>query len=215
MPYTSLVVRDIVLLCFPPGDAVFADIARRLLLGADLAEPTVIEAALRQRYPQAVVRGRDPLASFGNSAWYLYRDGRYSPFSEGTRWWLEPDAARIVVDDDGRYLDANPPALDLLGVDLPRLLAAPSGAFTVPAYRESVPWILQLLQDTGELHSTTVLRPLDGGPDLPMEFHMTRDGAGPGRHVSAVRPVPAAVLDLDIPDAQPTAERAASDVVRS
>ncbi len=214
MPYTSLVVRDIVLLCFPPDDAVFADIARRLLVSADVAEPAVIEDALRRRYPEAVVRGRDPLASFGNSAWYLYRDGRYSPFNEGTRWWLEPDAARIVVDDDGRYLDGNPAALELLGVDLDGLLRAPSGAFTVPAYRETVPWILQLLLDTGELHSTTKLRPLDGGSDVPVEFHMTRDGAGAGRHVSAVRPVPPGVLDPGTPDVDPT-PRSAPDVVRS
>ncbi len=215
MPYTSLIVRDIVLLCFPPDDAVFADIARRLLMSASVAEPAVIETALRQRYPQAVVRGRDPLASFGSSAWYLYRDGRYSPFNEGTHWWLEPDTARIVIDDDGRYLDGNPAALQLLGVDLEHLLASPSGSFTVPTYQESVPWILQLLQDTGELHSTTRLRPLDGRPDVPIEFHVTRDGAGIGRHISAVRPVPPGVLDVDIPDAEATTAQAVTDAVRS
>ena len=85
----------------------------------------------------------------------------------------------------------------------------------MPAYQESVPWILQLLRDAGELHSTTKLRPLDGGPDVPVEFHMTRAGAGIGRNLSVVRPVPLGVLDPVIPDAEPTVGATAPDVVRS
>ena len=40
-------------------------------------------ADVRSLYPHAVVRSRDPLASLAGNAWYVYRDGRYSPFSDG------------------------------------------------------------------------------------------------------------------------------------
>ena len=43
--------------------------------------PHDLEQALRPVYAQAIVRERDALASFGGRAWYVYRDGRYSPFA--------------------------------------------------------------------------------------------------------------------------------------
>jgi hypothetical protein len=144
---------------------------------------------LRGIYPRAVVRARDAMASMDGTAWYVYRDGRYSPFVDAGQWWQDPMAARIVLSDDGRYLEATPAALALLAIDLESLQSAKAGDFTVPEYREIVPWILQLLRDTGELHSTSMLRPRTG-PDVAIEYHFARDGAGPGRHVSVMRPVP-------------------------
>lgn len=195
MPYTSLIARDVVLLCFPPVDAVFGEVTRRAMDTVTSLEPGHLEAYLRQVYPAAVVRERHTLASFGRPAWYVYRDGRYSPFSDDP-WWEAPDAASILVGDGGQFLDASPAALELLGVDLPTLRAATPGSFTVPAYQSVVPWILQLIQDTGELHSTTMLRPADGRPDLPVEFRVVKDADGPGRHMSTMRPVPAEVVEV-------------------
>ncbi len=190
MPYTSVTVRDIVLLCFPPDDAVFAGLAREHMADAERLEPDRLEAALRDVYPRAVVRARHELASLRGGAWYAYRDGRLSPFS-GDRWWEEPGAARLVVGEDGAYLDATDEALRLLGVDLETLRMSASGSFTVPEYRAVMPWIRQLLRDSGEVHSTSIMRPADGRPDVPVEFRFVRDADGPGRHVAWMRQVPA------------------------
>ena len=195
MPYSSLVARDIVLLCFPPVDAVFGEVTRRALDTVADPEPDQLEAYLRQVYPAAVVRERHVLASFGGPAWYVYRDGRYSPFTD-ERWWEAPETACILLGDDGRYLDANPAALELLGVDLATLRASAPGSFTVPTYKTVVPWILQLIQDTGELHSTTMLLPAGGGSGLPVEYRLVKDGAGPGRHVATLRRVPGEVVEV-------------------
>jgi PAS domain-containing protein len=195
MPYSSLVARDVVLLCFPPVDVVFAEFARRATESLARPHAEAVEAELRKVYPAAVVRERDVLASFGRPAWYIYRDGRYSPFVADP-WWEAPDAAWILLGDDGRYLDASPSALALLHVDRERLLAAPSGSFTVPSYQAAVPWIIQLVQDTGQLHSTALLRPAGGAPDIPVEYRLVKDGDGAGRHVATIRPVPAEAVEI-------------------
>ena len=195
MPYRELVVRDVVILAFPPADAVFAHAARRLVTDLGVISPEALETRLRAIYPRAVVRARDPLASFGAPAWYVYRDGRFSPFvPDDARWWEAPDAARVVVDDAGAYLDASPSALELLGVTLDELRRSRSGDFSVAAYRDLVPWILALLRDTGELHSATMLQPRGREPQ-PVEYRFIRDGDGPGRHLSIIRPVPLEVVE--------------------
>ena len=139
MPYTPLVVRDVALLCFPPEDSVFATMVRRTFEASSSDTPTGLQRELRAVFPRAVVRSREALASFGGAAWYVYRDGRYSPFGRGPGWWEDPDAARVVVDDEGRYADANRSALDLLGVDLETLRRHRAGDFTVPDYSVAIP----------------------------------------------------------------------------
>jgi hypothetical protein len=195
MPYRSVTVRGVALLCFPPGDAVFSSMAGRMLTSAPKKDPLELERALRRIYERSVVRARDSLASMVGPAWYVYRDGRYSPFVDAERWWEDPATARVVLSDDGRYLDGTPAALKMLGIDTDALLSARAGDFAVPEYREIVPWIIQLLRDTGELHSTSMMRPRKG-PDLAIEYHFTRDGDGAGRHVSAMRPVPVEAVKI-------------------
>lgn len=190
MPYTSVIVRDVALLCFPPDDAVFSAFVRRTFGELAGDAPADLQAVVRSLYPRAVVRPREPLASLAGNAWYVYRDGRYSPFSDGPPWWDEPTAARVVIDDAGCYVDANPPALEILGVSLEELRRSRAGDFTPPAFGAEAPWIMQLLRDTGELHSLSMLRSRNGGPDAAVEFHFVKDAAGPGRHVSTLRLVP-------------------------
>ena len=187
MPYTSVIVRDVALLCFPPDDAVFSAYVRRAYGASSTDDPPNLQRELRAMYPRAVVRSREPLASLGGKAWYVYRDGRYSPFAAGPPWWEEATAARVVIDDEGRYLEANESALALLGVGLDELRSSKAGDFAPPDFGSEIPWLFQLLRDTGELHSTSVLRPHRGGPDQPVEFHFVKDGDGPGRHVSTLR----------------------------
>ena len=190
MPYTSVIVRDVALLCFPHDDVVFSALVRRTFGESASDAPSDLQRDVRSLYPHAVVRSRDPLASLAGNAWYVYRDGRYSPFSDGPPWWDEPTAARVVIDDAGCYVDANPAALELLGVSLKELRRSRAGDFTPPAFGAEAPWIMQLLRDTGELHSLSMLRSRNNGHDAAVEFRFVKDAAGPGRHVSTLRLVP-------------------------
>ena len=198
MPYSAVTVGGIALLCFPPEDRLFAARARachELLALEGTVTPRDLQGALRPVFPYVVVRPRERLASFGGDAWYAYRDGRYSPFQRGEPWWDQPSAARLVVGDDGRYHGANAAAHELLRVTHEALAEARSGDFTSPAYRALVPWVLQLLRDTGELHSVSVARPADGSPDIPVEFRFVRDADGPGRHVAWMRRIPTEAVE--------------------
>jgi PAS domain S-box-containing protein len=205
MPYRSITVSNATLLCFPEIDVAFGSFVRETY--ASLATPSqeTLERDVRRIYPSTVVRERETLAGFGERAFYVYRDGRHSPFGEDGAWWETPECARLVIGPDGRYEDGNEAALELFGVDRDALLQARSGDFTTPEHRSHVPWLLQLLRDTGELHSTSVLRPRHGGPDLAVEFHLRLAEDGSGRMISSFRPVPLeAALATDPPVGSPT-----------
>ncbi len=190
MPYRTVTHAGVSLLCFPPHDLVFAAVAARLL--AELIDRTELnlQAALHATYPDAVVRARESLAALGGGeAWYAYRDGRYSPFTGSDPWWEAEGTASLTIDGDGRYVDANGAALDLIGVDLDTLRTMASGDLTDPASRPAVPWIRALLQDAGVLHSTSVLLRRDGRR-VPVEYRLILGAGGDGRAVSYLRSVP-------------------------
>jgi PAS domain-containing protein len=195
VPYRTVTHDGVTLLCFPPHDEVFARLAAQHLASLPTPDPDELCAKLTETYPDAVVRRREALASLGHGeAWYSYRDGRYSPFTDDRPWWDDPDVARLEIDDDGRYLDASPAALELIGVDVDGLRSLRSGDLTDPATRPTVPWVWQLLKDVGMLHSTSMLVRPDGGR-LAVEYRLILNAAGAGRHVSFVRPVPAAAAE--------------------
>lgn len=190
MPYRSVTHEGITLLCFPPYDAVFAHLAAERLRGLAAPEPAALQDALRAQFPVAAVRRREAIASLGQGeAWYAYRDGRYSPFTDDTPWWEAPGVARLEIDAEGRYVDANAAALELVGVDLATITGLKSGDLTDPATRPTVSWVWQLLEDVGELHSTAVLATPDGRR-VPIEYRLLLDAAGHGRHVSYLREIP-------------------------
>ena len=71
--------------CFPSADAEFRATAQRLVASIwernHLTEPLVadVQAALRETYPEAVVRPRDANAELGDplvQTIYAFRDGR-------------------------------------------------------------------------------------------------------------------------------------------
>lgn len=59
----------------PPGDHEFRGLIDRFLAAGD-SRPHDLQAALRARYPKAVVRPRE-LANEGFEVWYAYRDGHW------------------------------------------------------------------------------------------------------------------------------------------
>lgn len=63
------------LIASPRDDAAFREFAEQLVANGATAEDA-LEVALRDRYPNAVVRARD-LAGERVLVWYVYRDGRW------------------------------------------------------------------------------------------------------------------------------------------
>ena len=66
---------------------------------------------------------------------------------------------------------------------------ARAGDFTSPEHRENVPWLQQLLLDTGEVHSTSLMRRRTG-EDIDIEYHLETDPAVPGQWISWFRELP-------------------------
>jgi PAS domain-containing protein len=188
--YTDITVRGTVLLTFPPEDVAFAAHARRLAGGVAGHDPRALESQLRELYPRAMVRERETLASFGERAWYVYREGRYSPFADGPPWWQAPGTACFTFGADGRYVDGNEAALAIYSVTLDELRASRAGEFGTEAQRDTIPWVLQLLTDTGMIHTTAVIRPRDGGRDRLVEVRVERDPTDRGRWISWMRVLP-------------------------
>ena len=182
------------LFCFPHSDAAFQLWAARLLAesseryGAPVT-PGRLEDALRRTFPLALVRPREELASLrSEAAWYVYRDGRYSPFSNDP-WWEERDVMWLDTGPDGRYLDASDSFVVLSGHARERLTGMRTGELADPAVRRMVPWTWELLEATGVLHSTSIMRAADGRR-VPLEYRLVKDGGGPGRARSYMRVVP-------------------------
>jgi PAS domain-containing protein len=191
VPYRSVTHAGVTLLCFPPYDEVLARLAAERLAGLPEPAPEALQASLRPIYPQIVIRPREAIAALGGgTAWYVYREGRYSPFGEDGPWWEAPDAARLEIDAEGRYAGANAAALELIGVDLATLKGMRTGDLTVASTRPTVAWFWQLLEDVGELHSTSILATPDGR-QVPVEYRLIRGATPHDVSISYLRAIPA------------------------
>jgi hypothetical protein len=69
-------VRPILILN-PRSDAQFVALISELMADP-LDQPSALQAGLRVRFPDAVVRRRE-LSSEPTEVWYVYRDGRWTP----------------------------------------------------------------------------------------------------------------------------------------
>jgi hypothetical protein len=69
--------RRPILILNPRDDRAFAAFTQSLLDGG-ATDPAVLQDQLRERYLQAVVRARE-LTWEGRRAWYVYRDGLWTP----------------------------------------------------------------------------------------------------------------------------------------
>ena len=93
--------------------------------------------------------------------------------------------AVLVADDEGRYLDANPAACELFGVERDDLLGRTAADFAPPGFDFEAAWAAFL--DAGEARGEFPLRRPDG-EDRVAEF-AARAGFGPGEHLSILRDV--------------------------
>jgi PAS domain-containing protein len=168
-------------------DAMCAEVAAR---PRATLEPDQLQWRLRDRYPAAVVRRREPIADpgSGEALWYVYRFGSVTP---GRRWWDEPGHAWAVLDDERRFVEVSTSLTDIVEAPREVMLGRPLEAFSNPedvSVAEDAAAMWEELARRGELHSTLRFRRLDGTP-REIEYHVTRDGAGPGRHLAVVREI--------------------------
>jgi PAS domain-containing protein len=184
---------------FPAEDLAFrrfvADAFSTLLTELDprpdaLLEPEELQVRLRARYPAAVVRPRDRLADPGDGdlLWYVYRFGSVSP---GLRWWEEPGHAWAILDDDRRFVEVSTSLTEIVEAPREAILGQLVDGLSNPEDASALEDIGSLwaeFMNRGELHATIRFRRLDGSP-REIEYHVTREGAGPQRHLAVVREI--------------------------
>jgi PAS domain-containing protein len=172
-------------------DAVFEGMrVEAAAVGLGVQDPQQLQWRLRERYPAAVVRRREAIADpgEGETLWYVYRFGSIAP---GRRWWEEPGHAWAVLDDERRFLETSTSLVEIVEAPREALLGRPIEAFSNPedvSAPADVEAMWAELRRRGELHSTLRFRRNDGSP-REIEYHVTRDGAGPGRHLAVVREI--------------------------
>lgn len=178
----------IALRTFPTDDATFAAFAAemRAVAGDD---PRALQAALRRRYPAAVVRPRTDLASPEGSSplWYAFRHGSVVPPDD--HWWEQPGQARAVIATDRTFLAANATLASIVEVPVETIVGARIEDFANaadPSVADDIRAVWDRLLAEGELHLTFRFNRLDGSP-RELEIHLVRDGDGQGRHVALVR----------------------------
>lgn len=184
---------------FPAEDVAFrryvADAFAALLADIDarldgLLEPEDLQLRLRERYPAAVVRPRESLADPGEGelVWYVYRFGSVSA---GLRWWEEPGHAWAILDDDRCFVEVSTSLTDIVEAPRDAILGARVETFANPDDETASEDVLALWTQflaEGELHSTLRFRRVDGR-QREIEYHVTKDGAGPERHLAVVREI--------------------------
>ena len=155
-----------------------------------LLEPEELQVRLRARYPAAVVRPRDRLADPGDGdlLWYVYRFGSISP---GLRWWEEPGHAWAILDDGRRFVEVSTSLTEIVEAPREAILGQLVDSLANPEDASALEDIRSLwaeFMERGELHATLRFRRLDGSP-REIEYHVTREGAGPERHLAVVREI--------------------------
>lgn len=178
----------IALQIFPADDERFAAFVREAHVATG-DDPVCLQAALRARYPAAVVRPRTALAAPDGALplWYVFRYGSVVPPAD--RWWEHPGHARATLDSDRTFLEASEALARIVEVPAERLVGARVEAFANPddpSILEDIGAMWERFLVEGELHVTLRFNRLDGSP-RELEIHLLRDEAGPGRHVAIAR----------------------------
>jgi PAS domain S-box-containing protein len=185
----GLTMQKVRIVTFPRDDAAFevhVNLAREQMSSWNAG--TLVDR-VRAAYPLAAAKLASPAAHLDplTDVWYVFRDGVIRPPKRDLTWADDPDAARAVLDQEGRYLDLNEAAAELFGVSREAVIGRPAGSFTS---HEREPELGDRLLTTagrqGGLGSTAVVtRP--NGETRPIEFVVRpiRDGG----FVVAMRPV--------------------------
>ena len=143
---------------FPRGDAAFAAFVRSTierLDPSDRTDPAAVQRALRRWHTRAIVRPQDPLAAYGSTAWYVYRDGQAGVRLEDA-WWQRDDVAMARLGEDELFIDGDDEACRLVGRE-------PGGLAGV-AWRDLIP------SEARDVDSTWLFGGLQNGPPVQSVF---------------------------------------------
>ena len=146
---------------FPRGDEAFAAFVRDAMARlerADRLDPEELQSLLRRWHSRALVRERDPLASFGASTWYVYRDGQAGVRLEDD-WWQQANVATARLGEDQVFIGGDDDACALVG--------RPPGGLAGVSWRELVPPVARD-DDADWLFGDLKERPVQSVFDFPL-----------------------------------------------
>jgi PAS domain S-box-containing protein len=110
-------------------------------------------------------------------------------------------SAMLLADDDRRYVDANPPACDLLGLTREQILDMKIEDISPPDLREQVPAIYAAFIEAGSQSGPYTLVHSDG-TEIDCSYSASANVL-PGIHLTILIPVEKADPELDVHDVEP------------
>lgn len=105
-------------------------------------------------------------------------------------------SAMLLADDDRRYVDANPPACELLGLTREEILEKKVDDFAPPELRDQVPEMYEAFISAGSQSGPFTMVCADGTL-LPCSYSASANVL-PGVHLSILVPVEKADPELDV-----------------
>src|SRR5947207_10092877 len=160
------------LITIPSTDMAFRRHVESISRHPTVAGPEALETRLRRVFPRVLVRERD--LSGEAPAWYVYRDGRWTP-PERHQWWAEADLPRVCLSLDGWLVDANPQARGLLGISLGETEPRYFTDFVAPGALDDAQQLLGVIRSGHVLTATVLVRPT-GGEVIGCDLHASRSG---------------------------------------
>lgn len=189
----------------PSADRAFRAHVDAAIEDLGLKDLSALEARLREAYPTAALHVSSVLGSrvADDARLYVYRDRDAARQPQPGEWWRDEDLPRTVVNDEGRYLDANDAAARLFGVDRSTIVGSAAGRFTRHEGGEDVARrLFETVARYGEIASTAVVvRP--NGEQVPIEFHMGRLASGT-LYLTVMRPVGPLAASVAVNDVNAT-----------
>jgi PAS domain-containing protein len=135
----------------PATDVAFRAYAERALDRMPEPTPTGLELRLRRLYPHAAV------VADGDS-WAVHRDTAVED-ATGSKWWIEPNVARVRYDGQGLILEANEEATSMFGREM---VGHYWQEYVTPGSTEQVAVMLEILAEAGAAESRFRMPRSDG-----------------------------------------------------
>jgi PAS domain S-box-containing protein len=176
------------LIALPARDLVFATWAN-VLLRRGATTPDRLARSLNSVFPRIRVRSQDELAPGGpGSIWYAFRDGVYRP-GPASEPWRSVDRTVAVVDDEGRFVDAEGSTERIFGLDRASLLGRRLAEFCAPQLRDLADGLMPLVEAARAIETRWLLYRASE-VTTHVDFVLLCDEAGSHQHLAVAREVP-------------------------
>jgi PAS domain S-box-containing protein len=195
------------LIALPARDLIFGTWANAMMERGSQT-PDQLARWLLAAFPMVRVRVQHELAaSHGDPIWYAFRDGVYRP-APSTEPWRSVDRTVAVVDDDGRFVDADGTTERTFGLDRASLLGRRLSDFCAPQDRDLADGLMALVEAARSIETRWLLyRP--SAARAHVDFVLLHDEAGSHQTLAIVREVAAdEMASRRRPEPPPAAEPA-------